>query len=44
MKIILLFILFWIIKSIYKSLTIKNIKSNENNIIDVDFEEVDESN
>ena len=44
MKIILLLLFFWIIKFIYKSFTTSNVQNSNSNIIDAEFEEVDESN
>jgi len=44
MKIILLLLFFWIIKLFYKSITLKNNQNSKNNIIDAEFEEVDEGN
>lgn len=44
MKIILLLLFFWIIKFIYKSFTISNVQNSNSNVIDAEFEEVDEGN
>ena len=43
MKIILIFLFFYILSKVFSKIKINN-KNNNSNIIDVDYEEVDESN